>query len=502
MAKKLNETGGYLQPQNNEIEDAIIGSCLLEQEAISVVIDILTPECFYKTENVLIYNAITQLYKLSKPIDILTVCHKLKELNQLDEVGGSYNVAKLTDKIGSSANIEYHARLVVQYYLKREMIRLAHESIKLSYDAETDVFDNFQTSITKLENSINGVIKHDVSQISRIHSKVIAESYLVAENGTQSGVPTGFRNLDNFTNGWQKTDLVILAGRPAMGKSVCALSFVLNPAIRDNIATAIFSLEMSSEQLVGRSQSQISGINSSRIIKKQLNIDEIKLLESRCKELEVAPIFIDDTPSLSLMELKGKARKLVRDKKVKLIVIDYLQLMTADAGKGNREQEVSLISKGLKSLAKELDVPIIALSQLSRAVENRTDKKPILSDLRESGSIEQDADMVIFCYRPEYYEVQTYEIGNEVIDSAGLMCLIVAKHRAGSLGELKFGFNGDLTKLENYDTFMSNKTNPQQQYESPKSAKTEPEQAKTNQSVSINNNFLNEKQTEEDYLPF
>jgi replicative DNA helicase len=264
---------------------------------------------------------------------------------------------------------------------------------------------------------------------------------------------------------------------------------------------------MSNDQLVGRAQSTLSGINSSRIIKKQLTLDEVMLLESRCHELDTAPIYIDDTPSLSLIELKGKGRKLVRDKGVKLIVIDYLQLMTVDAGKGNREQEVSLISKGLKALAKELDIPIIALSQLSRAVESRGgDKKPMLSDLRESGSIEQDADMVIFCYRPEYYGIDTYEIGGETLECAGLMSLIVAKHRAGSLGELRLGFNGELTKLENYDTFISNRNDGGFNRVQP------PETATTTNSIKENIDFLTQtdeqpkfvanQEDENDDLPF
>jgi replicative DNA helicase len=501
MTKRKQPEYGLLQPQSVELEEAILGACMLESEAINLVVDILTPDCFYKEANQILFMAIIDLYKRSSPIDILTVCQKLKSLDKLEDVGGAYYISSLTNRIASSSNIEYHSRIVVQQYLKREMIRLSTENIKNAYDDTLDVFDTFQKGITKIEGAISGVIKYDVKQIGKVHEKVIAESIIVAQSGIKSGVPTGFRNVDNFTNGWQKTDLIILAGRPAMGKSVCGLAFALNPAIRDNIATAVFSLEMSNDQLVGRAQSSLSGINSSRIIKKQLTVDEVLLVESRCFELNTAPIYIDDTPSLSLIDLKGKARKLVRDKKVRLIVIDYLQLMTVDAGKGNREQEVSMISKGLKALAKELDIPIIALSQLSRAVESRGgDKKPMLSDLRESGSIEQDADMVIFCYRPEYYGIETYEIGGETLECSGLMSLIVAKHRAGSLGELRLGFNGDLTKLENYDSFKSNQNSSY--------TKAEPT-INTNTKLPENNDFLNEQKQsteteteDDDDLPF
>ena len=496
MTKKREiNIDGLLPPQSIELEEAILGACMLESECINLISDILTPECFYKEANQILYTAIIELYKRSNPIDMLTVCQKLKSMEKLDVVGGSYYVSSLTNRVASASNIEYHSRIIVQHFLKREMIRLSTENIRNSYDATCDVFDTYQKGIAKIEGAISGVMKYDVKKIGQVHEKVIAESILVAESGIKSGVPTGFRNIDNFTNGWQKTDLIILAGRPAMGKSVCALAFALNPALQNDIPTAVFSLEMSNDQLVGRAQSSLSGINSSRIIKKQLTVDEVRLVESRCKELNTAPIYIDDTPSLSLIDLKGKGRKLVRDKGVKLIVIDYLQLMTVDAGKGNREQEVSMISKGLKALAKELDIPIIALSQLSRAVESRGgDKKPMLSDLRESGSIEQDADMVIFTYRPEYYGIDTYEIGGETLECNGLMALIVAKHRAGSLGEMKLGFNGDLTKLENYDTFKNNQSG----------GYTTPQQPMNK--IPENNDFLNEsrepQQDEDDDLPF
>lgn len=447
---------GLMPPQSIELEEAVLGACMLERDALAEVVDILTPDCFYKSSHAIVFQAIMDLYTKSEPIDILTITEKLKEKGELELVGGAYYITQLTNRVASASNSVFHARIVVQNYLKRKLIQINTETISDAYDTGSDVFDLYEKGVGRLETAMSGVMKYEVNKVGSIHEKVIAESILVAESGISSGITTGYTNINNFTNGWQKTDLIILAGRTAMGKSVCGLAFALNPAVRENIPTAFFSLEMSKEQVVGRAQSTISGINSSRIIKKQLTIEEIRTIESRCHELNNAPLYIDDTPSLSLMELKGKARKLVRDKGVKLIVIDYLQLMTTDmVGRGNREQEVAMISKGLKALAKELDVPIIALSQLSRAVETRGgDKRPQLSDLRESGSIEQDADMVIFCYRPEYYGIETYEIGGETLDCKGLMSLIVAKHRAGSLGELLLGFNGELTKIENYATYI------------------------------------------------
>lgn len=449
---------GKLQPQAIELEEAVLGACLLESEALHMVSDIINPECFYKEQNGIIYGAIMDLYKKNHPVDILTVCQQLKQLEQLEFVGGSFYVSSLTDKIASSSNIEIHARIVVEQYLKRELIMVSVESIKDAYEEGNDVFDIYEREIQKLEGAVSGVMKYDVQSIGKIHQSNNVERVVILESGGSSGVPSGYRAIDKFTNGWQKTDLIIIAGRPAMGKSICALAFVLNPAIEQNIPTALFSLEMSSSQVVGRAESSLSGINSGRIIKHQLDIDEIRLLEQKCSQLNVAPFYIDDTPALSLMEFKGKARKLVRDKKVKLIAIDYLQLMTVDAGRGNREQEISMISRGLKAIAKELGVPIIALSQLSRAVETRGgEKTPQLSDLRESGAIEQDADLVIFCYRPEYYDMPTYEINKEVVDSDGLMVLIVAKNRSGKLGDLKLGVDLELTKLENYSEFIDKK---------------------------------------------
>jgi len=448
-------------PQAIDLEDAVLGAMLLDKYAIERVVDILSIGCFYKDENKYIFGAIIELYRRNKPIDLLTLSHILKEKGELERAGGIVYVTSLTNRVASSANIDFHARVIIQEYLKRELLRLSHLCISDVHANEKEVFDLYSTAISRLEGAVAGVVKYDVSPISKIHEQVIKDSRKIAQSGHRSGITTGYRNLDTFLNGWQRTDLIILAGRPAMGKSVCALAFALNPALYEHIPTAIFSLEMSSEQLVGRSQSVLSEIDSSRIIKKQLELHEIDLIERRCADLKTAPIYIDDTPSLSLIELKSKTRKLVRDKGVKLIIIDYLQLMTVEINKNyNRELEVSTISKGLKALAKELDIPIIALSQLNRAVEGRSEKKPQLSDLRESGSIEQDADMVIFCYRPEYYGIQNYEMGLEQMSSEGLMVLIVAKHRAGQLGELRLGFQGKYTKLLNYDTYLD-RTKPQ-----------------------------------------
>lgn len=450
---------GMVPPQATDLEEAVLGGIMLENTNLGDIVTLLPPTAFYDTRHKEVYEAIIFLYKNSKPVDILTVTQRLKEIDKLAEIGGAYFISTLTSRVASSINTLYHARIILENYLKRELIRINTINLQTAYDLNEDVFDIYEKNIQMLEASLSSVLKYDVSKIGDIHEKVILESMNVILSGEKSGVPTGYRNLDNFTNGWQKTDLIIIAGRPGMGKSVCGLAFALNPALRNNIPTAIFSLEMSKEQVVGRAQSCISEINSSSIIKKQLSMEEVNRIVASCQDFTNAPIYIDDTPSLNVMELKNKARKLVRDKAVKLIIIDYLQLMVGESNKnGNREQEISKISQGLKALAKELNIPIIALSQLSRAVEARGgDKKPMLSDLRESGSIEQDADMVIFCYRPEYYNIENYELGGETLETEGLMCLIVAKHRAGSLGELRMGFSGEFTRLENYDTYIERK---------------------------------------------
>lgn len=449
-------------PNATDFEQSVLGACMLVGSSMDEVIDILNADCFYTEANQHVWRAMTELYRANEPIDLLSVKRKLEKANLIEKIGGAIYLVDLTSRIASASNIEYHARIIVEQYLRRELIKISQKTIREALDDSNDVFDTFSKSVAETEAMLNGVMKYEAKHIGKVHQKNLEESKYVAKHKISSGVPTGYRNLDNFMNGWQKTDLIILAGRPAMGKSICGLSFCLNPALRDNIPTALFSLEMSNEQLVGRAESNLSYFESSRIIKKQLTESEIDLLEQRCQILNTAPIYIDDSPNLTLLELKGKARKLVKEKGVQLIVIDYLQLMTIDSKKNiNREQEVSQISRGLKALAKELKIPIIALSQLNRLVENRSEKRPTLADLRESGSIEQDADMVMFCYRPEYYEIPQYEMGGETLPSEGLMVLIVAKHRAGSLGELRFGFNGELTKLENYDTFISNRRQSQ-----------------------------------------
>lgn len=470
---ELKEDVHNITPQALDLEVAVLGACLLEKDAIGEVIDILTPQCFYKEENSIVWSAIMDLYINSNAIDILTVVNKVREFGKIDVCKVPF-IASLTSKVSSSAHVIEHARIILEKHLKREIIRISQENIKNAYESDSDVIDVYARGISKLESALSGVIKYDINDIGKIHQNVMANSYEIAMSGgkIKNGVPTGFIKIDNYTNGWQKSDLIILAGRPGMGKTICGLAFALNPALNENIPTAFFSLEMSKEQIVSRAQSILSDIDSNKISKKQLTVDECRTIDQKCSILNTMPLYIDDTPSLSLIEFKTKSRKLVKEKGVKLIVIDYLQLMTHNVNKGNREQEVAEISRTLKALAKELDIPIIALSQLSRAVELRADKKPMLSDLRESGSIEQDANLVIFCYRPEYYNIVNYEVGGNNLDTHGLMCLIVAKDRSGAIGEYVLGLRIELTKLENYDDYLqSSNYYEQPTYNQPKSIK-------------------------------
>lgn len=446
-------SGGKLPPQATDLEEVVLGAMLLEKEAVEAVISILEPNSFYKEQNAIIFEAIVNLYKRSEPADILTVTKELARTNKLEIVGGTYYVSGLTVRVASSANIEFHARVIQEKQLARDLIKINNEGIINAYKDDTDVFDLFAKQSQLLDSCLDGIMKYESKSIGDAHTDLMIKHQDVRKSGRVSGVPTGFRQLDKFTGGWQKSDLVVVGARPGMGKSAFVVSCAKNAAVDFNKPTAIFSLEMSTEQLAARIQSNMSEIELSRVQKNQLSEEEERAVDFECKALYKAPLYIDDTPGLTLIELKTKARKLVAKFKVELIIIDYLQLMSGGDGGGNREQEISAISRGLKGLAKELDIPIIALSQLSRQVENRPggSKRPQLSDLRESGAIEQDADMVLFCYRPAYYELETHIIENVEFPSAGLFDLIVAKNRHGGIGNVVLGWIGELTKLTNYD---------------------------------------------------
>lgn len=433
--KKINPDFdlGRMPPSALELEDAVIGAMLLESECVPVIASILSAQSFYKEAHVLIFKAILSLFKNSYPIDILTVTQELKKTGELDIVGGGYYIVTLTNRVASAGNAEYHARIIQQKFIQRELIRVSTKTINDAYEDSFDVFDLLDNAEKNLFLISQSTIKKEPKTASELINKTIKEIELIAmRKDGLSGIPSGLVDLDRKTGGWQKSDLIIIAARPAMGKTALAVTLAKNAAINFNIPTALFSLEMSENQLMKRIISAQSQLNSYLLKSpKNLTDSDWRQIQEAATPISKAPLFIDDTPALSIFELRAKARRLKEKSGIELIIIDYLQLMTTgiDDNKRNREQEISYISRSLKALAKDLNVPIIALSQLNRAVETRGgDKKPQLSDLRESGAIEQDADMVIFPHRPEYYGITEDAHGNSTV---GLAELIIAKHREG-----------------------------------------------------------------------
>ena len=443
--KPLLETGnmvfGKIPPQAKDLEEAILGAIMLEKSAFDTVIEILKPECFYVEAHQKIYKAMQSLQIKNLPIDLLTVVEELKFKEELEFVGGPYAVTKLTNVVVSSANIEAHSRIVLQKFIQRELIRISGEIIGEAYEDSTDVFDMLDTAETKLFEITNNHLRRNFDDIATVLVKTINRiEEMRNRQDEMTGVPTGFPSLDRLTYGWQPTDLIILAARPSVGKTAFALNLARTAALHPTKPTAVgfFSLEMSSSQLVQRILSAESEIWLEKIARGKLEEHEMKQLYKKgIEKLSKAPIFIDDSAALNIFELRAKCRRLKNKHNIGMIIIDYLQLMSGSADRNsNREQEISKISRDLKGLAKELQVPIIALSQLSREVEKRKEgnKIPQLSDLRESGAIEQDADMVMFLYRPDYYDVTTNEMGES---NKGETYVKIAKHRNGSLDTIK-----------------------------------------------------------------
>jgi replicative DNA helicase len=442
---------GKLPPQAVDLEEAVLGALMLDKEALTDVIDILKKESFYKEDHQLIYASILDLFEKSEPIDILTVTQELKKNGDLEQVGGAFYISKLTNRVASSANVEYHARIIAQKHIQRELIKISSDTIKQSYDETIDVFDLLDQAEAKLFEVAEGNIRKSYEDMSKLLHKAVKQLEEISKKDGTSGVPTGFRDLDRVTGGFQPSDMVVLAARPGMGKTAFVLSMARNAAVDYKKGVAIFSLEMSSLQLVNRLIASETEISGEKLKKGTLEPYEWEQLNARIGKLTNAPIFINDTPGLSVFELRAQCRRLKAEKDIQMVIIDYLQLMSGSGdSKGNREQEISTISRAIKGIAKELSIPVIALSQLSRAVETRGgDKRPQLSDLRESGAIEQDADMVMFIYRPEYYNIQNDEDGNS---TQGLGELIIAKHRNGSTEDVKIKFESHLAKFSNWDS--------------------------------------------------
>lgn len=423
---------GKLPPQAVDLEEAVLGAIMLNNQALSSVIDILKPETFYKDAHKNIYTAIKTLFTDSSAIDILTVTQQLKKEGTLEIAGGAWYVTQLTNRIASAANVEMHARIIIEKYLQRELIRVATDVLQRSYDDTTDVFELMEKSEQDLFSVTQDNIRKNYESITVLLGKAIKQIEDSKDQKFQ-GIPSGFSRLDGITGGWQNSDLIILGGRPAMGKSSLLLALARNACIDFNKPVGIFSLEMTSLQLVMKLISNETEFSGDKLRKGDLNPEEFQILNEKISKLSRAPLYIDDTPALTIFEFKAKAKRLKSQHNVSMIIIDYLQLMVGGEGKGNREQEVGLISRSLKAIAKELDIPIIALSQLSRVLEQRggTAKRPQLSDLRESGQIEQDADLVMFIHRPEYYGILEDENGNS---TSGVAEIVIAKHRNGRIG--------------------------------------------------------------------
>ena len=450
VGNELGEVLGKVPPQAVDLEEAVLGALMLEKDALSTVIEILKPESFYKEANAEIFKSIVELFNKAEPVDLLTVTNQLRKNGKIEFVGGPYYVTELTTKVNSAANIEYHARIIAEQSIKRELIRISGEIQKMAFEDTTDVFELLDHTEQSLFDISESHIRKNYADMRSIMKEAIDELEIRKKHKDGlTGVPSGFSALDRVTSGWQKSDLVIIAARPGMGKTAFMLSALRNAAVDFQRPVALFSLEMASIQLVNRLISAEAELESEKIKKGNLADYEWEQLVHKTAALTDAPIYIDDTPALTILELRAKSRRLVAQNGVELIVVDYLQLMSGDSTGGNREQEIASISRALKGIAKELNVPVVALSQLSRAVETRGgDKRPQLSDLRESGSIEQDADMVMFLYRPEYYNITEDEHG---MPTAGSGEVIIAKHRNGSLDNVKLKFIGKYTKFTDAD---------------------------------------------------
>lgn len=460
---------GNMPPQATEIEESVLGALILDQDALSNSIDIIRPEYFYSEENATIFRVISHLFAEGKPVDILTVSESLKKNGSLEAVGGNYKLVSLTSRITSAAHIEYHVRLLSEKYIQRELIRVSTETLRDAYDETSDVLDLLDKTETKFLEINDSNFNSDILGMDTLVRNTIMDiekNQTLAEDA--SGLLTGFRTLDNKIGGFQKGTLVILAARPAMGKTALAINIARNMAVDFHKPVAIFSLEMTASELTSRLISAETSIEGRKFkANGKLSEAEKEYIREKTNSLVKAPIYIDDNPGLTIFELRAKCRRLKQKYDIQMVFIDYLQLMQGgDAVKGgNREQEISYISRQLKALSKELSIPILALSQLSRAVETRGgSKKPVLSDLRKSGAIEQDADIVMFIYRPAYY-------GEGGEDDERLAKVIIAKHRAGEVGEADLNFINQYVRFENrmddigYNSFDSTLVELKMNYE-------------------------------------
>ena len=436
---------GKIPPHDIEAEQAVLGSMLADSEAVNAAVEVLKEEAFYRDDNRVIYQAIINLYNKSEPIDILTLKDELESMNKFEQVGGYEYLASLPDKVPTTANVQKYIKIVEEKSILRNLIRTANEIIELGYNptedvedimdgAEKNIFDIMQSKNQKGYSPIKDVLVESFTKLEELYNR---KQHI-------TGVPTGFSELDYKTAGLHGSELILVAARPAMGKTAFALNIATNAALRGNAPVAIFSLEMSKDQLVNRILCSEAMVDSNKVRTGKLEEDDWIKLAGAIGPLSESEIYIDDTPGISVMEIRTKCRKLKKEKKIGLVVIDYLQLVQGSNKRiGSREQEISEISRSLKILAKEINVPVIALSQLSRAVEQRPDHRPMLSDLRESGAIEQDADIVMFLYRDDYY--------NKESEKKDIAEVIIAKQRGGSTGTVELLWMGNYTKFVNLE---------------------------------------------------
>ena len=458
FAKELSISDGKMPPNAIDFEKLVIGTFLIDKKGLDHSIDLLTAEVFYDPRHQEIFKAILKLFEGNHPVDLMTVIQELKKNERLSFAGGDHYIIDLTMGVSSSAHIEYHVRVILEKFILRSLINVSANVIDSSYKESTDVFELLDKAEQSFFEITNGTIKKGFDTANTLVKQAIETIKSLKDKEGISGIPSGFKDIDKETGGWQNSDLIIIAARPAMGKTAFLLSMARNIAVEHNVPMALFSLEMASVQLITRMIASETGISSEKLRKGQMSDEEWQRLFSNVSALENAPLYIDETPSLSVFDFRAKCRRLVMQHGVKIIMVDYLQLMTASSGGkgvGNREQEIAMISRSLKAIAKELNVPVIALSQLSRSVETRPGKRPMLSDLRESGAIEQDADIVSFIFRPEYYKIATWDNDEDGAESSteNQAELIIAKHRNGATADVRMSFHKNIAKFADLDLF-------------------------------------------------
>ena len=450
---EIMPTNGKLPPQAIDLEEAVLSAIINHRDAIYTVAELLNSECFYRSEHQTIFEACLNLFGQNNPIDLLTVSNELKKSNKLDLIGGDYRLAKLSQVVSGTAHLEYHCLVILEKYVKRKAIQISSDVIENSYSDDSDVFELLE-SVYRDFNQISDAVNIKKSQ----SFKEAVKDFFSAKNMNSAGYPSTISVINRILNGYQKTDLIILAARPGMGKTAFALNEILESAL-NGIPVAFFSLEMSTKQIIARMLSIVSGIGIQQILTNNLSESELKYLKECSELLSSLPIYIDDTPALSPVELKIKLSKLQKEQKIEIAFVDYLQLMRVKDKKSNREQEISEISGSLKAIAKELDIAMVSLSQLSRSVESRGgSKRPLLSDLRDSGAIEQDADVVMFIYRPEYYKIEFWD-DDEKGSTTDQADIEIAKNRNGETKYVRVGCMLKYMRFMDVDRLYTDLTN-------------------------------------------